>query len=58
MTNHILLAAGVRRRPAKVHKAHPTGCYDVASLNPTGKGEIQSAEMLRRNHYIVEKILK
>ena len=42
ITNPILPAAGVRRRPAKVHNAHPIGCYDVASLNPTGRGEIES----------------
>ena len=42
ITNPILPAAGVRRRPAKVHKAHPTGFYDVAPLNPMGRGEIES----------------
>ena len=42
ITNPILPAAGVRRRPAKVHRAHPTGFYDVASLNSTGRGEIES----------------
>ena len=41
-TNLILPEAGVRRRPANANKAHPQGFHDVAPLNPTVMGEIET----------------
>ena len=41
-THPILPAAGVRRRPANANNAHPQGLHDVAPLNPTGRGEIET----------------
>ena len=38
----ILPAAGVRRRPANANNAHPQEFHDVASLKPTGRGEIDT----------------
>ena len=41
-TNSILPAAGVRRRPVNANNAHTQGFHDVAPLNPTGRGEIET----------------
>ena len=41
-TNPILTAAGVHGRPANANNAHPQRFHDVAHLNPTGRGEIET----------------
>ena len=42
-TKHsILSAAGVSRRSAKVNNSHPQVFYDVAHLNSTGRGYIET----------------